>query len=176
MSNKEQLGPIRPIDGIIKGSNRLPGRWRKVRFHDEVAPKEICVNTPSEEEQKEMDRAVEVAYEDEDRNLKKESEPTGAKEEKEDKPFWEKRRGVAGESGPSVGGGVRKGAQSFPEPGSGTTEGGKEDSEEVEAEGRQPNMLCSPCEPTVSEICEHQVAAHLPFRNWCKICIDSKGT
>ena len=36
-------------------------------------------------------------------------------------------------------------------------------------------MLSSPCEPTVKEICDHQVAAHLPFRNWCKICIDSKG-
>ena len=43
----------------------------------------------------------------------------GAKE-----PFWERRRGVEGEAGPSVGGGAQKGANSFPEPGSGTTDGG----------------------------------------------------
>ena len=122
-SNKNfHVEPIRPVDGILKKDGRLPGRW-KVRFHDEVAPKEICANTPSEEEQKEMDRAVEIAYEDEDRNLKKKSEPTGAEEE--ERPFWEKRRGVEGESGPSAGGGVRKGAKSFPEPGSGTAEGGR---------------------------------------------------
>ena len=98
----------------MKKDGRLPGRWRKVRFHSETAPKEICANTPSEEEQKEMDRAVEIAYEDEDKNLKKESEPTGAKEEKEDEPFWEKRRGVEGESGPSAGRGSSDGSQKLP--------------------------------------------------------------
>ena len=42
-------------------------------------------------------------------------------------------------------------------------------------EGRQPYLLCSPCDPTFREVNDHQVTAHLPFRNWCKICIDSKG-
>ena len=138
MKNNERLHvePIRPSDGFLKKEDgRLPGRWRKVRFQDGVAPRDICANTLSDEEQKEMDRAVEVAYEDEDRNLKRKSEPTG--EEEKEKPFWEKRRGVEGESAPSAGGGVRKGAKSFPEPGSGTAEGGKEDAEEVEAEGRK---------------------------------------
>ena len=63
-------------------------------------------------------------------DLTKSEEPNSKKaksEEKEDEtdtPFWERRRGVEGEAGPSVGGGAQKGAKSFPEPGSGTTEGG----------------------------------------------------
>ena len=52
-----------------------------------------------------------------------EAKPEGDEVEAE-QPFWERRRGVEGEAGPSVGGGAQKGAQSFPEPGSGTTDGG----------------------------------------------------
>ena len=112
-SNKNfHVEPIRPVDGILKKDGRLPGRWRKVRFQNDEAPKEICANTLSDEEQKEMDRAVEVSYEDENRNLKRKSEATGA--EKEEKPFWEKRRGVEGESGPSAGRGSSEGSPKLP--------------------------------------------------------------
>ena len=53
-----------------------------------------------------------------------EAKPEGDEVEAE-QPFWERRRGVEGEAGPSVGGGAQKGAKSFPEPGSGTTDGGR---------------------------------------------------
>ena len=125
----------------------------------------------ADEEAKEAEEATDAAVNaDAKRDLteNEESVPKKTKsEEKEDvtnEPFWEKRRGVEGEVGPSVGGGAQKGAKSFPESGSGMTDGGAADSEEA-VEGRQPYLLCSPCDPTFREVNDHQVTAHLPFRN-----------
>ena len=67
-------------------------------------------------------------------------------------PFWEERRGVAGEPAPK-----------------------EKDEEEVE-EGRAPIRMHDPCEPTKKDIEDHRLAQHLPFRSWCRICVESKGT
>ena len=64
-SERLHVEPIRPIDGILKKEDgRLPGRWRKVRFQDEIAPKELCANTLSAEEQEEMEEEQEAEQEE----------------------------------------------------------------------------------------------------------------
>ena len=78
-------------------------------------------------EKKEVEKTADAR---ENKDLTEKEEPVPKKTKTDDKdaddgePFWERRRGVEGEAGPSVGGGAQKGAKSFPEPGSGTTEGG----------------------------------------------------
>ena len=63
----------------------------------------------TKEEAEELDAALDAAYEDE--NLTKSSEPEGGA-----RSSWESAAGSS-----PVGGGVQMGAESFPEPGSGTT-------------------------------------------------------
>ena len=78
-------------------------------------------------EKKEDEETADVK---EDKGLTEKEEPVPKKTKTDDEeaddgaPFWERRRGVEGEAGPSVGGGAQMGAKSFPEPGSGTTDGG----------------------------------------------------
>ena len=41
-------------------------------------------------------------------------------------------------------------------------------------EGQSPKFKCIPCMPTQSEIHLHDLS-HLPYRNWCPICVRSKA-
>ena len=49
----------------------------------------------------------------------------------------------------------------------------KEDEEDVE-EGEVPNMICAPCRPSQEMVDRHNLT-HIPFRNWCPICVKAKG-
>ena len=42
-------------------------------------------------------------------------------------------------------------------------------------EGLAPRRLKSPLEPSQAEIEEHEAQAHAVYRNWCKICLASRG-
>ncbi len=41
--------------------------------------------------------------------------------------------------------------------------------------GRVPRTLSSPVEPSAEAIEQHYTNGHLPYRNWCNICVRSKG-
>ena len=52
-----------------------------------------------------------------------------------------------------------------------------EDTEETihgTAEGRVPNTLATPSLPSAKEVAEHNLT-HIPYRNWCPICIAAAG-
>ena len=50
-----------------------------------------------------------------------------------------------------------------------------EEEEEEEGEGRRPKVKKNPKLPSESEVEEHYATNHVPFRNWCKVCIMAKA-
>ena len=46
--------------------------------------------------------------------------------------------------------------------------------DDVDAGSRSPVKVAAPTQPTDKEIQEHELT-HLPFRNWCKECVQSGG-
>lgn len=52
--------------------------------------------------------------------------------------------------------------------------GGNEENEE-EMGKRVETKMVDPVEPTTKEVEEHELAGHLPFRNWCRHCVRGKG-
>ena len=43
------------------------------------------------------------------------------------------------------------------------------------AEAVQTRPLRRPGQPTRRQIQEHRQASHLPYRSWCKLCVEGKG-
>ena len=55
-------------------------------------------------------------------------------------------------------------------------EGDAEEAEKLEAkeDSRKLRNLADPRKPTQAEVDEHNLS-HLPYRNWCVICVKTKG-
>ena len=41
-------------------------------------------------------------------------------------------------------------------------------------EAQTPRTMCSPCKPSTAEVILHR-KTHLPFRSWCKVCVQGRG-
>ena len=45
---------------------------------------------------------------------------------------------------------------------------------EANQEARHPIILTSPCRPSADDVEKHN-ATHLPYRNWCPVCVRARG-
>ena len=47
---------------------------------------------------------------------------------------------------------------------------------DAETETAEARFLPGPIEPIQSQAGDHRAAGHIPFRNWCSVCVRSRGT
>ena len=48
--------------------------------------------------------------------------------------------------------------------------------EDAEAETAEARFLPGPMEPIQSQAEDHRASGHIPFRNWCSVCVRARGT
>ena len=53
----------------------------------------------------------------------------------------------------------------------------KDDSlEDDDHEGADARILPDPGEPTPSQVEDHRASGHIPYRAWCRECVEGRGT
>ena len=51
-----------------------------------------------------------------------------------------------------------------------------EDLESDDHDGAEARTLPDPGEPTTSQVEDHRAAGHIPYRSWCRECVEGRGT